>query len=40
MTEYFTGLGYTAEEAQLLENLFIITLQQNFTGTITFLIPI
>ncbi len=36
MTEYFTGLGYTAEEAQLLENLFIITLQQNFTGTITF----
>lgn len=36
MSEYFTGLGYSAADAQLLTNLFNVTVQQNFTGTITF----
>lgn len=36
MTDYFTGLGYTPADAQLLTNLFNVTVQQNFTGTITF----
>ncbi|HLN56537.1 MAG TPA: DUF4923 family protein [Bacteroidales bacterium] len=36
MNEYFTGLGYSAADAQLLTNLFNVTVQQNFTGTITF----
>lgn len=36
MVEYFTGLGYSASDAQLLSNLFDVTVQQNFTGTVTF----
>ena len=36
MVQYFTDLGYSASDAQLLANLFKVTLQQNFTGTITF----
>lgn len=36
MNEYFTSLGYSAADAQLLTNLFNVTVQQNFTGTITF----
>ncbi len=36
MVQYFTDLGYSAGDAQLLANLFKVTLQQNFTGTITF----
>jgi len=36
MAQYFTDLGYSAGDAQLLANLFSLTVQQNFTGTITF----
>jgi hypothetical protein len=35
MTQYFTDvMGLTASDAQLYTNLFNVTMQQNFTGTI------
>jgi hypothetical protein len=38
MAQYFTDvLGLTASDAQIYANLFSATLQQNFTGTITFM---
>lgn len=37
MNQYFIdSMGLTAADAQLYANLFNLTLQQNFTGTITF----
>lgn len=36
MTQYFTDLGYSAADAQLLADLFNVTIERNFTGTITF----
>jgi hypothetical protein len=37
MTQYFTdSLGLTSEDAQVYYNLFNLTLQQSFNGTLTF----
>lgn len=37
MADYFVGQGFTVSDAQMLTNLFNVTIQQSFTGTITFL---
>lgn len=36
LTQYFTDQGYSATDAQTYSNLFIVTVQQAFAGTITF----
>lgn len=36
MLQYFTGQGVSQADAQMLTNLFNVTMQQAFTGTITF----
>lgn len=36
LTQYFTEQGYTADQAQFLTTLFNVSVQQSFTGTITF----
>lgn len=37
MADYFVSQGFTVSDAQLLTNLFNVTIQQSFTGTITFI---